>query len=277
MLRRSAGEFSPNLIGLMRTFAHQAVLAMRNARLFSEVDQKGRELAAAHSTVQQQAGKLQEQTDQLIDWNKSLEERVEKQLGEIERIRRLERFLAPQVAQLIASGDGHEGLLDSHRREVTVVFCDLRGFTAFTESTEPEEAMAVLREYHAALGELIFRYEGTLDRYAGDGVMILFNAPIQFDDHTQRAVKMAVEMRDTIGALTRSGATAGIVSASASASRSAMRRWARSASSSGSNMPRSAASPTSPRGCATKPRPGRSWSASASMAWSSRRRRRLAG
>jgi class 3 adenylate cyclase len=187
----------------MRTFAHQSVLAMRNARLFSEVDHKGRELAAAHSTVQQQAGKLREQTDQLLNWNKSLEERVEKQLGEIERIRRLERFLAPQVAQLIASGDGHEGLLDSHRREVTVVFCDLRGFTAFTESTEPEEAMAVLREYHAALGELIFRYEGTLDRYAGDGVMILFNAPIQFDDHTQRAVKMAVEMRDTIGALTQ--------------------------------------------------------------------------
>jgi class 3 adenylate cyclase len=202
VLRRSAGEFSPNLIGLMRTFAHQSVLAMRNARLFTEVDHKGRELAAAHSTVQQQAGKLREQTDQLLDWNKSLEERVEKQLGEIERIRRLERFLAPQVAQLIASSDGHEGLLDSHRREVTVVFCDLRGFTAFTESTEPEEAMAVLREYHAALGELIFRYEGTLDRYAGDGVMILFNAPIQFADHTQRAVKMAVEMRDTIGALT---------------------------------------------------------------------------
>ena len=138
-----------------------------------------------------QADKLQEQTDQLKDWNKSLEERVETQLGEIERIRRLERFLAPQVAQLIASSDGHEGLLDSHRREVTVVFCDLRGFTAFTEATEPEEAMNVLREYHAALGELIFSYEGTLDRYAGDGVMILFNAPIQFEDHTKRAVKMA--------------------------------------------------------------------------------------
>ena len=107
------------------------------------------------------------------------------------------------MAQLIASSDGHDALLDSHRREVTVVFCDLRGFTAFTETTEPEEAMNVLREYHAALGELIFRYEGTLDRYAGDGVMILFNAPIQFADHTQRAVKMAVEMRDTIGALTQ--------------------------------------------------------------------------
>jgi class 3 adenylate cyclase/HAMP domain-containing protein len=202
VLRNNAGEFSPNLIGLMRTFAHQSVLAMRNARLFSEVDQKGRELASAHSTVQQQAAKLQEQTDQLKNWNRSLEERVEKQLAEIERIRRLERFLAPQVAQLIASSDGHDALLDSHRREVTVVFCDLRGFTAFTETTEPEEAMNVLREYHAALGELIFRYEGTLDRYAGDGVMILFNAPIQFDDHTRRAVKMAVEMRDTIGALT---------------------------------------------------------------------------
>jgi class 3 adenylate cyclase len=202
VLRRNPGDFSPNLIGLMRTFAHQSVLAMRNARLFTEVDQKGRELAVAHSTVQQQAGKLREQTEQLKNWNKSLEERVEKQLAEIERIRKLERFLAPQVAQLIASSDGHDSLLDSHRREVTVVFCDLRGFTAFTETTEPEEAMNVLRDYHAALGELIFKYEGTLDRYAGDGVMILFNAPIQFPDHTKRAVRMAVEMRDTIGALT---------------------------------------------------------------------------
>ena len=202
VLRRTAGAFSQNLIGLMKTFAHQAVLAMRNARLFSEVDHKSRELLSANDTVRQQADKLQEQTDQLKDWNKSLEERVATQLGEIERIRRLERFLAPQVAQLIASSDGHEGLLDSHRREVTVVFCDLRGFTAFTESTEPEEAMNVLREYHAALGELIFRYEGTLDRYAGDGVMILFNAPIQFEDHVTRAVKMSVEMRDAIGKLT---------------------------------------------------------------------------
>src|SRR4051812_29074004 len=202
VLRQNTGEFSANLIGLMKTFAHQAVLAMRNARLFTEVDHKSRELQDANSIVSQQARKLQDQTDQLKDWNRSLEERVETQLGEIERIRRLERFLAPQVAQLIASSDGHEGLLDSHRREVTVVFCDLRGFTAFTETTEPEEAMNVLREYHAALGELIFKYEGTLDRYAGDGVMILFNAPIQFDDHTARAVRMAVEMRDTIGGLT---------------------------------------------------------------------------
>jgi class 3 adenylate cyclase/HAMP domain-containing protein len=202
VLRQNAGEFSANLIGLMKTFAHQAVLAMRNARLFTEVDHKSRELQDANSIVSQQARKLQDQTEQLKDWNKSLEERVETQLGEIERIRKLERFLAPQVAQLIASSDSPEGLLTSQRREVTVVFCDLRGFTAFTEATEPEEAMNVLREYHAALGELIFKYEGTLDKYAGDGVMILFNAPIQFEDHTQRAVRMAVEMRDTIGPLT---------------------------------------------------------------------------
>jgi class 3 adenylate cyclase len=202
VLRQNAGEFSANLIGLMKTFAHQAVLAMRNARLFTEVDHKSRELQEANGIVSQQAHKLQEQTEQLKDWNKSLEERVETQLGEIERIRKLERFLAPQVAQLIASSDSPEGLLTSQRREVTVVFCDLRGFTAFTEATEPEEAMNVLREYHAALGGLIFKYEGTLDKYAGDGVMILFNAPIQFEDHVQRAVKMAVEMRDTIGPLT---------------------------------------------------------------------------
>lgn len=202
VLRRASGEFASSVTGLMRTFANQAVLAMRNARLFTEVDHKGRELEAANETVRAQADKLRMQTEQLKDWNTSLEERVKTQLGEIERIRKLERFLAPQVAQLIASSDSPEGLLTSQRREVTVVFCDLRGFTAFTEATEPEEAMNVLREYHAALGELIFKYEGTLDKYAGDGVMILFNAPIQFEDHTKRAVRMAVEMRDTIGPLT---------------------------------------------------------------------------
>jgi hypothetical protein len=106
------------------------------------------------------------------------------------------------VAQLIASSEGHEALLASHRGEVTIVFCDLRGFTAFTESVEPEEVMNVLREYHAALGELIFRYEGTLDRYAGDGVMVLFNAPIPLPDHAKRAVRMAVEMRDLVRKVT---------------------------------------------------------------------------
>jgi adenylate cyclase len=203
VLRKTLGAWAPSTVGLMQTFAHQSVLAMRNARLFHEVDQKGRELSVAHDTVQQQAAKLQEQTDQLKDWNKSLEERVATQLKEIGRISKLERFLAPQVAQLVASSDGAEALLASHRGEVTVVFCDLRGFTAFTESVEPEEVMNVLREYHAALGELIFRYEGTLDRYAGDGVMVLFNAPIPLPDHAKRAVRMAVEMRDAVGKLTQ--------------------------------------------------------------------------
>jgi class 3 adenylate cyclase len=185
----------------MQIIAHQSVLTMRNARLFREIDQNGRELTKAHDTVQQQATKLKEQTEQLRSWNRLLEERVAKQLAEIERIGRLQRFLAPQLAQVIASSDENASLLASHRREVTVVFCDLRGFTAFTESTEPEEVMRVLREYHAALGEIIFHYEGTLDRFAGDGILILFNDPIPYPDHTQRAVRMAVEMRDCVGKL----------------------------------------------------------------------------
>jgi len=202
--RKTRGDFPPNTIGLMNTLAHQSVLAVNNAGLFREVDRRGRELSVAHDTVQTQAAKLQEQTEQLLSWNRLLEDRVATQLSEIERISRLQRFLAPQVAQLIASSDGHESLLASHRREVTVVFCDLRGFTAFTESAEPEEVMAILRQYHAALGEIVYRYEGTLERFAGDGILVLFNDPIPYPDHTQRAVRMAVEMRDSIGKLTES-------------------------------------------------------------------------
>jgi class 3 adenylate cyclase/CheY-like chemotaxis protein len=154
-----------------------------------------------HDTVQQQAEKLKEQTEELSSWNQQLEQRVAAQLAEIDRIGRLQRFLAPQVARLIASGDSPEAMLASHRREVTVVFCDLRGFTAFTERSEPEEVMAVLRDYHESLGELIFRYEGTLDRFAGDGIMIVFNDPIQCADHTERAVQLALEMRGQVDQL----------------------------------------------------------------------------
>ncbi|MCI0600708.1 MAG: GAF domain-containing protein [Beijerinckiaceae bacterium] len=196
--RKTLGALPENTIGLMQTFAHQSVLAMQNARLFREIDRKGRELVIAHDIVQTQAAKLREQTEQLGSWNLLLEERVATQLAEIERIGRLERFLAPQLAQVIASSGDNASLLASHRREVTVVFCDLRGFTAFTETAEPEEVMRVLREYHAALGEIIFRYEGTLDRFAGDGILILFNDPIPYPDHTERAVRMAVEMRDSV-------------------------------------------------------------------------------
>ena len=209
--RKASGALTSNTIDLMQTFAHQSVLAMQNARLFHEIDQKGRELAKAHDTVQQQAEKLKEQTEQLGAWNHLLEERVTTQLAEIERIGRLQRFLAPQLAQVIASSDENASLLASHRREVTVVFCDLRGFTAFTESTEPEEVMRVLHEYHATLGEIIFHYEGTLDRFAGDGILILFNDPIPCPDHTPRAVRMAVEMRDSVGKLSENWRSRGHV------------------------------------------------------------------
>ena len=154
-----------------------------------------------HDTVQHQATKLQEQTEQLSSWNRLLEERVAEQLTEIERVGRLKRFLAPQVAHMIASSDLPDSVLASHRQEITVLFCDLRGFTNFTETSEPEEVMAVLRDYHENLGELIFRYEGTLERFLGDGIMIVFNDPIPCVDHTERAVRLALDMRERVNAL----------------------------------------------------------------------------
>ena len=156
-------------------------------------------IKALHDLVQEQAAKLQQQTEQLAAWNRTLEDRVAAQVAEIERVGRLRRFLAPQVAELIASSETN--LLQSHRREVTVVFCDIRGFTGFTEIAEPEEVMAVLREYHEAVGELIFRYEGTLERFAGDGILILFNDPMPCPDHAERAVRMALDMRERLNEL----------------------------------------------------------------------------
>jgi adenylate cyclase len=154
-----------------------------------------------HDTIQQQAATLEQQSEQLANWNRLLEERVARQMTEIERIGQLERFLAPHVARMIASSDEPDAALASHRREVTVVFCDLRGFTAFTDRSEPEEVMTVLREYHEGVGELIFRYEGTLDRFIGDGIMIVFNDPIPCEDHAERAVRLALEMRERVNAL----------------------------------------------------------------------------
>ncbi len=143
-------------------------------------------LKALHDEIARQA-------EELKGWNVMLETRVKAQLAELERAGRLKRFLAPQIAAAIAAGD--ERTLEAHRREVTVVFCDLRGFTAFSESAEPEEVIAVLRQYHAALGELIERHEGTLERFTGDGVMVFFNDPIPCPDPALRAVRMAVAMR----------------------------------------------------------------------------------
>jgi adenylate cyclase len=158
-------------------------------------------IKALHDTVQAQADRLEAQALQLADWNRTLEQRVAEQLAELERIGRLKRFFSPQLAELIVS-TGEEKLLESHRREVTVVFCDLRDFTAFSEITEPEEVMEVLREYHTALGELIFRFEGTLERFAGDGLMVFFNDPVPCPDPAARAVRMAVAMRQRVGELT---------------------------------------------------------------------------
>ena len=146
-----------------------------------------------HDTITRQAAELAE-------WNAELEARVNAQLEELQRMNRLRRFLSPQVAELVINS-GDDSILGSHRREIVVVFCDLRGFTAFAESSEPEEVMAVLAEYHAALGELIFRYQGTLERFTGDGLMVFFNDPIPLDKPAQRAVEMALAMRDRVRTL----------------------------------------------------------------------------
>jgi adenylate cyclase len=130
-----------------------------------------------------------------------LEKRVADQLAEIERMGRLKRFLSPQIAEaVLASGD--ESLLESHRRDITVVFCDVRGFTAFAETAEPEEVTSFLREYHTRLGVLIHKYEGTLERFIGDGLMVLFNDPLRCTDPSIRAVRMAVEMRTQVSEAT---------------------------------------------------------------------------
>lgn len=138
--------------------------------------------------------------DELATLNKGLEQRVSEQVGEIERIGRLRRFLPPQVADLIVSS-GMESQLESHRREITALFCDLRGFTGFSESADPEDVMALLREYHTAIGGIIHKHGGTLERYAGDGVMVIFNDPVPVENPALCAVRMALEMRGALASL----------------------------------------------------------------------------
>jgi class 3 adenylate cyclase len=140
---------------------------------------------------------VERQREELAAWTSELEDRVQLQVQEIERMGRLRRFLSPQLSELIV-GSGDESFLDSHRREIVVVFCDLRRFTPFAESSEPEEVMEVLGEYHAALGDLVFRFEGTLERFTGDGLMVFFNDPIPCDDAAERAIRMAVAMRTRV-------------------------------------------------------------------------------
>ncbi|MCC6174417.1 MAG: HAMP domain-containing protein [Chloroflexi bacterium] len=162
------------------------------------------ELRESYSTleqrVQQRTNELAELNQTLAELNHTLEDRVREQVDELERVGRLRRYLAPQLAELIVSS-GDESMLKSHRARITVVFCDLRGFTSFSETSEPEEMMGVLDQYHAALGEAIRRFEGTIAFFAGDGVMVFFNDPLPQSDHTERAVRMAMLLRERISGL----------------------------------------------------------------------------
>jgi class 3 adenylate cyclase len=140
----------------------------------------------------------EELADEVKQWNAKLEERVAAQVSELERVGRLRRFFSPHLAELIVSG-GADDPLKSHRREITVVFLDLRGFTAFAEVAEPEEVMGVLREYHQIAGRMVLEYEGTLEHFTGDGITILFNDPVPIPNPAERAVRMALAVRERVG------------------------------------------------------------------------------
>ena len=151
---------------------------------------------------------IQRQTAELAAWNRELESRVAQQVAQLERMSALRRFLSPQLVELLVDA-GDQGFLESHRREIIVVFCDLRGFTAFAEVSEPEEVMGVLGEYHRALGHLIFAFGGTLERFTGDGLMVFFNDPVPCDDGALKAVRMSMAMRTQVRALAESWAIQG--------------------------------------------------------------------
>ena len=166
------------------------------------ITEKNRTLEALYAEIRDKNRLLEEQAAQIAEWNARLETRVTEQVTQIGQMSKLTRFLSPKVSDLIMSGDADDPL-KTRRRDITVVFVDLRGFTGFTESAEPEEVMSVLREYHAELGRAIMTYDGTIEHFTGDGVMILFNDPLPVENHELQAIRMSLMMRDSVAVLSR--------------------------------------------------------------------------
>lgn len=167
LYRRQVAPFTDKDVELVRGFAAQAVIAIQNVRQFNALETLNAELG----------------------------DRVQSQVGEIERMGRLKRFLPSAVADAVVSS-GDESMLTSHRAMVATLFCDMRGFTAFCKAAEPEETIEVLQTYHQEMSDLIDEYGGGVDQRAGDGIMVIFNDPIPVDDPAGDAVRLAVAMRE---------------------------------------------------------------------------------
>jgi adenylate cyclase len=187
--RHEVHPFDDDQIEIVATFAAQGTIAIASTELFCAVNDKKRELEVAQ--------------DELAELNRTLESRVEQQLEELERVGQLKRFLSPQVVELVTSR-GEASLLDTHRAEITAVFCDLRGFTAFSETVEPEEVIVVLRQFHEVVAALISEFGATLDHIAGDGILVFFNDPLPCPDPPGQAIRMALAMREQVGDLVHS-------------------------------------------------------------------------